>query len=177
MRFERISKVGYHGIHKWLEMQRTRRKDPSKPSPNVDLLRRGLPQGCIREITEEMGVVLADTRDSTGERLRSPRYFDPAGVALARLLLFGGGAIRFNSKNAGTEEQMDYLVLSGHVKERDASSQRYLTEESEFSYWLQGYRPQQGPTATHNCEVPARDRDILKRSLFLQKKRPLHIRA
>jgi hypothetical protein len=130
MRFEPISTVGYNGIQKWRQMERARGKDASKASSDTNLLRLGLPQGCIKDITEDMGIVLIDTRDDSAGASRSPRYFDPAGIALVRLLLFGGGAIRFNSKNVGMEEQMDYLVLSGH-KDGEDSTVRYLNEEKE----------------------------------------------
>lgn len=110
MRFEPISKVAYNSIQKWLRMERAKLKDASKPSPNVDLLRRGLPQGCIKNITEDMSIALIDTRDDTFEALRSPRYFDPAGIALVRLLLFGEAQLDLTLKTLGWK--CKWIILS-----------------------------------------------------------------
>jgi hypothetical protein len=129
MRFDPISTIAYKGVREWLRMEKSRKYD--QPSPSVNLLLRGLPQGCIRDITEDFGIVLIDTQYPSGTKDRSARYFDPAGIALVRLLLFGGGSIRVNRTKVGTDDQKDYLVLSGHSKVRDDSSERYLSEESE----------------------------------------------
>ncbi len=125
MRFDPISRIAYEGIRTWLRVEKARNRDPSKPSADIGLLLKGLPQGSIN-VTDDLGVVLTKV-----DPPRGPRFFDAAGIALVRLLLFGGGSIRFNSKDVETEDQNDYFVLSGHVRERNISSSNYLNAEIE----------------------------------------------
>jgi hypothetical protein len=53
-----------------------------------------------------------------------------------RLLVLGGGSIRFNTKEVGQPKQKDYLILSGHVRPEDRASSRYLgaSKETRIGY-------------------------------------------
>jgi hypothetical protein len=127
---EPITSKGYEALRRWLSAAKLHDHNPELPEPDHRLLLEGIPQGCIRQISDELGIQLARD-DGQIERLRNARFFDPPGLAAVRLLLMGGGSLRFNTKGRGKEKQLDYLVLSGHFDKKDRESERYLSARRE----------------------------------------------
>lgn len=101
-----ISKEGCDGLKQYVAAALRHAANPNRPAPDPELLRQGLPQGSIRDITPDLGIRLRDTAKKNG--LRSPRLMDPLGLALARALVLPGGSLGLNRKNMGKANRLDY---------------------------------------------------------------------
>ncbi len=112
-----ISEAAYLAVKQWLKEARQYAQGENSTPPNDALLRVGLPQGSILAITRDWGLQVRDT--ATSGDLRSPRWLDPAAVALIRLLLAGGGSIGLNRKNMHRPNRKDYLHVRVTLKGRN----------------------------------------------------------
>lgn len=104
--FPPISKEGYLAVCGYIDQALAHAKDPAAPKPNTDLLLLAQPQGSILEITADFAIRVGDTSVANG--LRSPRYLDPEGLAVLRLLLLPGGSVGLNRKNMDRPNRRDY---------------------------------------------------------------------
>jgi hypothetical protein len=108
-----ISAEGFRAVETWIMQAKAHDADAKQPTPNDGLLLTDIPQGSIRVITEDFGIQIREHGDKSGQTLRSPRLFDPEGLALMRLLLLAGGSLTLNRKNIGNPLRLDYLRFRG----------------------------------------------------------------
>lgn len=104
-----ISREGYEAVCTYLDQALAHEADPSRRIADTALLRVGLPQGSILNITSQLGIQVRDT--SHEGLLRNPRLVDPETVVLIRLLLLSGGSMGLNRKNMHQPNRKDYPHL------------------------------------------------------------------
>lgn len=166
MEYEPITKEGFEGISEWIRAEGAHDRDPTNAKPDDRLLLRGIPQGCIRQITDDMGIRLSSD-EGNPTVLRNPQFFDPAGLAAVRLLLLAGGALRFNTKQRSTPNRKDYIVLSGHFDKEQQRSARYLNAIQETRINTEDKDPDKIPMLRIIANTPA------NQTTFGNKREPL----
>ncbi len=116
-----ISPDAFEAVREWLRASIEHTEGKKSAPPPSTLLFTDMPQGSLAGLTNDFGVqVRARPSEGYPDNLRSPRYFDPEGIAVIRLLLAGGGSIKLNKRDTGTTKRLDYLVFKASPSVTDS---------------------------------------------------------
>lgn len=111
-----MSQEGFAAVKEYITQAIAYRNGTRDQPPDEALLRVGVPQGSILNITPSLGIQVRDTANGD---LRTPREFDPEAVAIIRLILLAGGSMGLNRKETNKPNRADYPHVRGRIDTKE----------------------------------------------------------